>query len=216
LEPLEVTFYLKTPIALGFPWLYLDSILINLKIMDELGERYLTPPPKVENALVDIPDNEIPIKKWKDVYVSSVSIFEPSDVGLQVFEYFKKGEYPFPEGKIRRGSGFFKDFYLRVGYLPVRSIKFYCTCEKDEVERLLRKAPAIGKERNIGFGFVKKVEVREIEHEWGLVKDGLAMRPIPVTYLKKYEDAVHLAYKPPYWRKEHVALCAVPFTRVEL
>jgi len=213
LEPLEVTIYFKTPIALGFPWLFLDSILINLKIIDELGERYFTSP-KVGSALLDIPD--IPIKKWRDVYVSSVSISEPSDVGLQVFQYFKKGEYPFPEGKIHKGRGFFKDFYLRVGYLPMRSIRFYCTCEKDEVERLLKKAPAIGKERNIGFGFIKKVEVKEIGHEWGLVKDGLAMRPIPVAYLKKYEDTAYLAYKPPYWSKEHVVLCAVPFTRVEL
>jgi hypothetical protein len=214
MEPLEVKIYLKTPIALGFPWLYLDSILINLKVIEELGESYFTPPPKIDSLLVDIPD--VPIKKWKDVYVSSVSIFEPSDVGFQVFQYFKKGDYPFPGGKIRRGSGFFKDFYLRVGYLPVRSIKFYCTCEKDEVERLLKKAPAIGKERNIGFGFVKKVEVKEIEHEWGLVKDGLAMRPIPVTYLREYEDTAYLAYKPPYWMKENIALCAVPFTRVKL
>jgi hypothetical protein len=214
MEPLEVKIYFKTPIALGFPWLYLDSILINLKVIEELGESYFTPPPKVDSLLVDIPD--VPIKKWKDVYVSSVSIFEPSDVGFQVFQYFKRGDYPFPGGKIRRGSGFFKDFYLRVGYLPVRSIKFYCTCEKDEVERLLKKAPAIGKERNIGFGFVKEVEVKEIEHEWGLVKDGLAMRPIPVTYLEEYEDTAYLAYKPPYWMKENITLCAVPFTRVKL
>jgi len=211
MEPLEVTIYFKTPIALGFPWIYLDSLLANLKVIEEQGERYFISP-KV--APMETP--EIPVKKWRDVYVSSVSIFEPSDVGFQVFQYFKKGDYPFPEGKIRKGSGFFKDFYLRVGYLPVRSIKFYCTCEKDEVERLLHKAPAIGKERNIGFGFIREVGVKETEYEWGLVKDGLAMRPIPVTYLEEYEDTAYLAYKPPYWMKENVALCAVPFTRVKL
>jgi len=85
-----------------------------------------------------------------------------------------------------------------------------------EIERLVKLVPALGKERNIGFGFVRKVEVREIEHEWGLVKDGIAMRPIPVKYLKAYEDATYMAYKPPYWSKHSVDLCAVPFTRVEL
>jgi hypothetical protein len=55
-----------------------------------------------------------------------------------------------------------------------------------------------------------------MENEWGLVKDGLAMRPIPIAYLRGYEDAVYMPYKPPYWSKKNIALCAVPFTRVEL
>jgi len=211
MEPLEVIIHLKTPIALGFPWVFFDSLLAHLKIMEELGERYYSLPTKIATVEVDIP-----VKKWRDVYVTSVSIFEPSDVGLQVFQYFKRGDFPFPGGKISRGSGFFKDFYLRVAYVPAQRVRFYCTCEKNEVERLLNKLPAIGKDRNIGFGFVKKVEVNEVENEWGLVKDGLAMRPIPVTYLRSYEDATYMPYKPPYWDKKNIALCAVPFTRVEL
>jgi len=42
------------------------------------------------------------------------------------------------------------------------------------------------------------------------------MRPIPVKLLRSYEDAAYLAYRPPYWAKESVDLCAVPFTHVEL
>jgi len=211
MEPLEVVIHLKTPIALGFPWVFFDSLLAHLKIMEELGERYYSLPTKIASVEVDIP-----VKKWRDVYVASVSIFEPSDVGLHVFQYFKRGDFPFPGGKISRGSGFFKDFYLRVAYVPAQRVRFYCTCEKNEVERLLSKLPAIGKDRNIGFGFVKRIEVNEVENEWGLVKDGLAMRPIPVTYLRSYEDATYMPYKPPYWDRKSIALCAVPFTRVEL
>ena len=211
MEPLEVVIHLKTPVALGFPWIFLDSLLAHLKIMDELGERYYTLPTKIASVEVDIP-----VKRWRDVYVASVSIFEPVSVGLQVFQFFKRGDFPFPGGKVNRGSGFFKDFYLKVAYLPVQRVRFYCTCEKNEVEKLLSKLPAVGKDRNIGFGFIKRVEVNETENEWGLVKDDLAMRPIPVAYLKGYEDAVYMPYKPPYWSKKNIALCAVPFTRVEL
>lgn len=210
MQPLEVVFHLRTPIALGSPWLMFDSLLAHVKLKEELGERYYTLPTKVPAAGV-----ELPLKRWADLYVASASILEP-DAGLHTFSYFKRGDFPFPKGRVERGRGFFKDFYLRVVYAPALRVRFYAAGEVDEVRRLVAKVVGLGKERNIGFGFVKKVEVREVEHEWGLVKDGLAMRPIPVRYLKRYEDAAYLPYRPPYWAKESVALCAPPFTRVEL
>jgi hypothetical protein len=211
MEPLEITFYLSTPVALGFPWIFFDSLVAHVRLREELGERYYSLPTKI--PLGGVPD--IPIKRWRDVPVASVSIFEPA-TELHTFSYFKRGDFPFPRGKISRASGFFKDFYLKAVYVPAVRVRFYATGEFKEVERLVKLVPALGKERNIGFGFVKRVEVREIEHEWGLVKDGVAMRPIPVRYLKAYEDATYMAYKPPYWSKHSVDLCAVPFTRVEL
>jgi hypothetical protein len=211
MEPLEITFYLSTPIALGFPWIFFDSLVAHVRLREELGERYYSLPTKM--PLGGVPD--IPIKRWRDVPVASVSIFEPA-TELHTFSYFKRGDFPFPRGKISRASGFFKDFYLKAVYVLAVRVRFYATGEFKEVERLVKLVPALGKERNIGFGFVKRVEVREIEHEWGLVRDGVAMRPIPVKYLKAYEDATYMAYKPPYWSKHSVDLCAVPFTRVEL
>jgi hypothetical protein len=211
MEPLEIVFYLQTPISLGFPWIFFDSLLAHVRLKEELGERYYSLPTKI--PLGGVPD--IPIKRWHDVPVASVSIFEPT-TELHTFSFFKRGDFPFPRGKISRASGFFKDFYLKVVYVPATRVRFYATGELREVERLVKLVPALGKERNIGFGFVKRVEVREVEHEWGLVKDGIAMRPIPVKYLRSYEDATYMAYKPPYWSKHSVDLCAVPFTRVEL
>ncbi len=211
MEPLEIVFYLQAPVSLGFPWIFFDSLIAHVRLREELGERYYNLPTKI--PLGGVPD--IPIKRWHDVPVASVSIFEPA-TELHTFSFFKRGDFPFPRGKISRASGFFKDFYLKAVYVPAISVRFYATGEFKEVERLVKLVPALGKERNIGFGFVKRVEVREMEHEWGLIKDGVAMRPIPVKYLKAYEDATYLAYKPPYWSKHSVDLCAVPFTRVEL
>jgi hypothetical protein len=211
MENLEVVFHLSTPISLGFPWIFFDSLLAHVMLKEELGENYYSLPTKI--PIKDIP--RPPLKYYYDVPVASVSIIEPNP-GLQVFSYFKRGDFPFPRGKISRGSGFFKDFYLKAIYVPAQRVRFYATGELSEVERLVSKIPALGKDRNIGFGFVKLVEVREVPFEFGLVKDGLAMRPIPVRYLKHYEDSAYLAYKPPYWARESVDLCAVPFTRVEL
>jgi hypothetical protein len=211
MENLEVVFHLSTPVSLGFPWIFLDSLLAHVMLKEELGERYYSLPTKI--PIRDVP--RPPLKYYYDVPVASASIIEPNP-GLQVFSYFKRGDFPFPRGKISRGSGFFKDFYLKAVYIPAQRVRFYATGELSEIKRLVSKVPALGKDRNIGFGFVKLVEVREIPFEFGLVKDGLAMRPIPVRYLKRYEDSAYLAYKPPYWARESVDLCAVPFTKVEL
>jgi hypothetical protein len=211
MENLEIVFHFSTPVSLGFPWIFFDSLLAHIMLREELGERYYSLPTKI--PIRDIPTP--PLKYYHDVPLASVSVLEPNSE-MQAFSYFKRGNFPFPKGKIRRGSGFFKDFYLRAVYIPAQRAKFYATGELNEIKRLVSKVSALGKERNIGFGFVKKVEVKEIPFEFSLVKDGLAMRPIPVKYLKCYEDSAYLAYKPPYWAKESVELCAVPFTRVEL
>ncbi len=211
MTPLKAVFHLRTPVALGFPWIFFDSLLAHVALREELGERYFSLPTKTP---VDrIP--ELPLKRWRDVYVASVSVFEP-EAELAVYHFYKRGDFPFPRGRIRRGSGFFKDFIIRAPYVPAHRVVFYATGELEEVRRLVAKISALGKERNIGFGAVRRVEVEETEEEWGLVRDGVAMRPIPVKLLKRYEDVAYLAYKPPYWAKESVDLCAVPFTHVEL
>jgi len=209
--PLRVAFFLRTPVALGFPWIFFDSLLAHVALREELGERYYSLPTKI--PIDRIPD--LPLKRWRGVYVASVSVFEP-EAELSVYQFYKRGDFPFPRGKIRRGSGFFKDFIIRAAYVPAHKVVFYATGELEGVERLVKKVSALGKERNVGFGAVKEVRVEETEEEWGLVRDGLAMRPIPVKLLRRYEDAAYLAYKPPYWAKESVDLCAVPFTHVEL
>jgi len=209
--PLKVVFHMRTPVALGFPWIFFDSLLAHVALREELGGRYFALPTKTP---VDrIPD--LPLKRWRGVYVASVSVFEP-ETEMAVYQFYKRGDFPFPRGKIRRGSGFFKDFIIRAAYVPVRRVVFYATGELEGVKRLVSKVSALGKERNVGFGAVKEVHVEEVEEEWGLVRGSLAMRPIPVRFLKRYEDAAYLAYKPPYWAKESVDLCAVPFTHVEL
>ncbi|MEM0061525.1 MAG: hypothetical protein QW726_06325 [Fervidicoccaceae archaeon] len=217
MEPLKITVKLKTPIALGFPWIHFDALLAHLVVKINLGEEYYALPSKTPRFFLSDPrlrkGISLPLKTYKDVYVASVSIIDGEPT---LFHYFKKGDFPFPRGKIRRGSGFFKDFNLKTVYIPAKTVVFYATGEKKEVEWIMRHLIAIGKERNIGFGFVKEVVVEEVEEEYGLIKDGLCMRPIPVRYLRYYEDTAWLSYKPPYWAKETVDLCGVPFTRCAL
>jgi hypothetical protein len=213
MDPVKITFFMKTPISLAFPWMSLDSLVVHVLLQERLGDNYYTLPSKTPSNIVDDVIGEVPLKRWRDLFVASVSLIdgEPS-----VFHYYKRGDFPFPRGKISRGRGFFKDFMLKAVYIPARTVTFYATGEAEELRRLLNLVPALGKETNIGFGWVKRVVVEETDEEYGLVKDGLAMRPIPVEYVKHYEDSAPLAYKPPYWARENVRTCVVPFTQVKL
>ncbi|MFZ8810853.1 MAG: hypothetical protein ACO2PN_22440, partial [Pyrobaculum sp.] len=107
MTPLRVVFHLRTPVALGFPWIFFDSLLAHVALREELGERYFSLPTKT--PIDRIP--ELPLKKWRGVYVASVSVFEP-ETEMAVYQFHKRGDFPFPKGKIRRGSGFFKDFVI--------------------------------------------------------------------------------------------------------
>jgi hypothetical protein len=85
--PLKVVFHLSTPIALGFPWISFDSLLAHVKLKEELGERYYSLPSKTpvrEISEIKLESGEIPLKKWRDLYVASVSLFEPSNVEAYV------------------------------------------------------------------------------------------------------------------------------------
>ncbi|MEM4436140.1 MAG: hypothetical protein QXO22_04175 [Thermosphaera sp.] len=217
MEPLKITVRLKTPMSLGYPWIHFDALLAHLMVKAELGEKYYALPSKVPRHHLQDPDlkKEVkpPLKTFKDLYVASVGLLDGEPT---LFHYFKKGDFPFPRGKIRRGSGFFKDFSLKAVYIPAKTVVFYATGEKKEIEKALKHLTAVGKERNIGFGFVKEVLIEETSEEYGLIKDGLCMRPIPVKHLNHYEDAAWISYKPPYWSKDTVDLCGVPFTKCAL
>jgi len=216
--PLKITFRMETPVALGFPWISFDGLVLHILLRESLGEKYYYLPTKtpIKYVIKKLDSSKIqdpPLKRWRDLYVASVSIINGEPF---IFHYFKRGDFKFTSGKIRRGSGFFKDFYLKITYVPVREVVFYATGDPRELVRILSKVKALGKDRNIGFGFVKEVRVEEVDYEAGLVWNGKCMRPIPVEYLREYGDAAYLAYRPPYWDKRNIKLCGVPFTKCVL
>ena len=118
--------------------------------------------------------------------------------------------------KISRGSGYFKDFAMSLVYIPAKKVTFYANADPDILEMLFEALPALGKKTSIGFGFIKDFKIEELDEDYSIVWDGIAMRPIPYFMLKSQEELVMLAYKAPFWAKENVALCAPPFTKVEL
>ncbi len=218
MEPLKITIDLVFPVALAFPWVAFDGLLAHLALLRDMGDDYFLLPSKTPVNITK--DLYIPLSRWHDIFLSSVSIFEP----YKVFEetiYKRFEEKGAPEigrkrKKVHINSGYFRNFMIAMPYVPARRVIFYAHGEGEEVEDLLSYLPGIGKKVAIGFGEVGKITVEPIKQDYSLVKDGLAMRPIPVEYVKDYEESAYLAYTFPYWDKSLVKECVVPFSKVRI
>ena len=92
--------------------------------------------------------------------------------------------------------------------IPIRLIKTmtaYARGCKDAITDILKDVKHIGKYHAIGTGRVKSYEVKIINHDYSLVKNGLAMRHLP------YESGYRLCRtRPPYWSNhERIPMCEV-------
>lgn len=92
-------------------------------------------------------------------------------------------------------------------------IIFYAVGHCNEVQEMLNLIPAIGKKNAMGWGFVDKWEVEEIENDYTTwhPEHGL-MRPIMVDETDenlKY-PVMQYAVKPPYWKPKNARMCYVP------
>lgn len=92
-------------------------------------------------------------------------------------------------------------------------IKFYAIGHKKEVQELLDLMVGVGKKTAMGFGFVSKWDVIEIENDYTTEHPvyGL-MRPIEVEKAEKEYDCPVMMFgvKPPYWKNKNMRLCYVP------
>ncbi len=216
MDNLKITFYLSSPVCLTFPFLHFDAIIMHLLYRKTLGERYRLLPTK---AVVKIDVEEV-LDKYKDVYRASAAVFDYNEPqAIRIYKKFCEKYLDYNKIKrkrIERGKGKFRDFMLQYVYLPCKTAVFYVRGDYEKIDELLKCLPALGQKRSIGFGFIKDYEIKKISKDYSLVKDNVAMRAIPVEYLKHAEEVTLLPYKPPYWDSRNVKLCCIPFTHVRL
>ncbi|OYT64160.1 hypothetical protein B6U67_00730 [Methanosarcinales archaeon ex4484_138] len=217
-SPLKIVCELITPIALAHPYIHLDGLIMHLLLRDILKDDYYNLPSK---SPIDFGQYlRPPLKKSGKVYHASVSFFDIQDVYVTTIYKRFCTEYldhlTAHKKKIRRGTGHFKDFMIRLPYIPAKTVTFYANGNIGEIERLLAALEALGKKTAYGFGLIRSIEVEEMKEDWSVVKNGKAMRPIPMSMLDYAEKQVALAYKPPYWDKRNVAICVPPGAEVRL
>ena len=217
-EPLKVVFRMTSPIMLGHPFIHFDSLILHLLYRDLLGDDYYCLPSKDP---IDFSQYvKAPIKQTEDVYHTSVSLFDTdTKFATTIYKRFCT-EYlellQTKKRKIRRGSGFFRDYMMRMIYIPAKTVYFFVNGNKPEISRLLKSMVYLGKKTAYGYGRVKSIHIESTDRDYSIIKDSKAMRPIPIRMLRDAEVKAMLAYKPPYWDKHSVELCAFPNTEVKL
>ncbi len=219
-EPFALTARLATPLSLNHPWLHLDGLLAHLIYQRALGREYYNLPTK---QVQHLPREQMgpywrTLARRGPVPLASVSWTAP-EAPYQSLQYFKRLEADrFPRlRKVQAGHGHFRAWMLRTVYLPVETVTFYGCGDVALVRALVAALDALGNDTRVGWGrLVAPPTVTPLAADRSLVHEGRAQRPIPVALLRASSDAVPLAWRPPYWAADAVALCAPPGAEVEL
>ena len=218
--PLRITFYLISPVCLAYPWIHFDGLLGHLKARAMMGEDYYTLPSKEPLPLdLDLPLRASKTVNDKFVYHASVSIFDSNLLSTAtIYKRFYDSSIAesLKKTKIDLGRGLFKNYMMRMPYLPAKTCTFYACGDLDEIKSLISNLAGLGKKVDIGFGGIRSFEIAELNQDFSLVMNGKAMRPIPIELCKFVSEKMMMAYKGPYWDKRNVVLCAPPGAEVKL
>jgi CRISPR type IV-associated protein Csf3 len=220
--PLKITFRMRTPVCLTYPFIHFDAILAHLiqRKNDTIGYRSL-PSKKVVTRYGDLTMPLMSQGNGKEyIFNASISFFDIKDAySTTIYKRFCERYLNLrriKKKRIDRARGHFKDYMINLVYIPARKVTFYAMGNAEEIDELLKGLPGLGKKIAIGYGFIKSYEIEEIDHNYSILKDGRAMRAIPVSFLKSTSDVAQLAYKSPYWASENTAMCAPPGAYVKL
>ena len=93
------------------------------------------------------------------------------------------------------------------------NLTFWAMGHKDAVQELLNLIPAAGKKNAIGYGFIDRVTVEDVEEDYSFWHPEYGLiRPVPVEAMNKPCKSPVLPYRvnPPYWKSMDKKLCYVP------
>jgi hypothetical protein len=209
---------MQTPIMLGHPWLALDGILAHLVNRELRGEDYYVLPSKEPISPTRWYSGALlPLAQTRDVFHGSVAWLDCSEASVAtIYKRFAEQQCHIiatDRRAIDIARGHFKAYAMRLPYVPARTATFFARGNLHETLRLLGYLPGLGKKVAYGYGMIKSVSVDETPEDWSLVKDGVAMRPLP-EFLADSSEKMMLAYKMPYWDKRNVAPCVPPGSNI--
>ena len=215
-EPLQIDIKLSTPLCMGYAWINLDGIIAYLCAREQLGQDFYLLPTKNPVKL----NLDVPLKKTGKIYHGSVVLMDVDKISImRIYKRFDEqniGHLNTKRKKIPIGCGFFKSCIINLPYIPASEVTFYACGDEDRITELFKGLTGLGKSANIGFGKIIDISIKKIKTDYSLVKDGVSMRPIPISMLRKYESTFYTACTFPYWDKRNVVKCATPGTCVEM
>lgn len=208
----RLTFNMLTPMAVKPP--SLDALLM-WELMNRLGLNH------AEKLHRGIPLSQV--KKCEHLpickkTIAGVDVFRCSDPIYQVIhEYHEHQAKRFDCDKMAlilresdrksllTASGPYKMRFVPVRCMIVPKVVYFFRGDRHEVNKLLKGVFAIGKHRNIGYGFIKNYEFEPMQKDYSVFAEGVLMRSIPFIEDTTIRGARRSfgACKPPYWHPDN-------------
>lgn len=216
-RPYRVRCRLGAPVALNHPWVHLDSVLLHLAASRVLGEAIRDLPTFVPADVGSLPGMEAyadAVYSRAGLKFASVSRFGPVP-RYGTLDHYCRPDEGLPKRRIHYGIGPYRSWRLRWVYVAAEYVEFWAWGVPEIARDLLGGLDAIGNDVRVGWGHVVNVTVEETDEDRSVVWEGRAMRPIPVRFLRSWSEAVPLAWRPPYWARDSVELCAPPGAAID-
>jgi len=212
-EPLKITAILTSPYVTT-DYIFFDSLISSAVWQECMGDKAFNIP---ENK-TDVFHIPLPLKLigTKEPFYSA-SIGFPKQAVEGTARWRKHTDIE-SKKKISIGSGQYKRYDMPMPYTSAEEIVFYANGNKTEIERLLQYIPSIGKKRSQGYGNVRSWKVDHSEHDYSVVRDGVPMRPIPVSeaaqFNLKCDVEMLFAVRSPYWHRANLTKAFMPLCKV--
>ena len=212
-EPMKVTFQMRSSVVTT-DYIFLDGLISSAVFQDCIKDHFDMP--ENRNEPIHIP---LPLQQYGTAHPFYAASIGFADEIVEGVENWRKRTEIESKNKIQVGSGQYKMYNIPMPTQWAESWVFYANGDIKEVERLLTThISAIGKKCSQGFGHINSMSVVPTDHDWGVVKDGMPMRPIPISSASGFDldcdVRMYYAYRPPYWHRGNLTECYMPMCRV--
>lgn len=221
----KIDFNMMSPVAITYPWIFFDSVIAHLHYRQLNPDAYRKQDSKIVNRddSKKLGDNVI-YHQYHGVSHGSASVIDHSLAtysniysrfdDAELFKLRTKGRVKMKKfNRIRSGFGYYRAHAIKLVTIPCRTVTFYAKCDVEKLVSLLGGLPGLGKKTSIGFGFIKDYTISYTDSDMSVVKDGIAMRSIPIRLLSSWDDEAVMAWTIPYWASK-VERCAPPGAKV--
>lgn len=217
-QPFSLTFHMQTPVMLAHPWLSLDGLITHLMVRENLGLNYYLLPSKEPVNLSHITKN-LPFKNTEGLPHASVAQLDTSTVNTAtIYKRFDEQSCHKIDTSIRKiqiDRGHYRAYMMKLPYVPANTATFYGNGCLSEVLRLIQYLPGLGKKVAYGYGAIKSLSAEETKEDYSLVKNAVAMRPLPCKLGYSSDVVMRLAWRSPYWDKRNVTECVPPGAKLK-
>ncbi len=220
MRPLRVTCTALSPIA-SDGHLPLDGLLADLWMRENHPDRYWGDTVRVKDDLIEA---DIPVAKCgrgeASYYACSFAQATWHTVAPAHWHkrstIYEQSRYV-QKGTIDLSKGMNKAYRMPLfQMMPGGVLTWYVVGDENWIATRLPLLVAIGKKHSTGHGKVVNWQVKPMDEDYSLVKDGRLMRAVPVTELEpELEHTVgHYGLRPPYWYAPHQMTVALPVVRM--